>query len=214
MSGASGPHDLGGTPGAGPIRPERDEPVFHHEWERRVFALTLATGFLGKWSLDLSRFMREQMPPAQYATATYYERWLWALERLLAAKGLRTGPNAAAQGLRILRGADVPRALKGGRGARMEPDLPPRFARGDAVIARGHDSPGHTRLPRYARGKRGVIHEDHGSWIFPDSSAAERGPEAQRCYSVAFSARELWGADAREADRVYLDLFEPYLDPA
>jgi nitrile hydratase len=208
----NGVHDLGGMHGMGPVLPERDEPVFHHAWEARVFALTLATGFLGRWNLDLTRFTREQMPPAQYLDASYYERWLWGLERLLQEKGLLAGP--APQGARVLRGPDVARLMHSTRTARMDPEQQPRFAPGDAVRARNLHPTGHIRLPRYARGKRGVIHADHGTWVFPDSNAAEQGPEPQRCYSVAFRARELWGADAGEADLVHIDLFEPYLEPA
>src|SRR6266508_5307956 len=79
----NGAHDLGGMHGFGPVAIERDEPVFHHEWERRAFAITLAAGFLGKWNIDMSRYAREQMPPAEYLASTYYEHWLFGLEKLL-----------------------------------------------------------------------------------------------------------------------------------
>ena len=59
----NGIHDLGGMHGFGRVDAERDEPVFHHEWERRAFALNLATGFLGRWNIDMGRFAREHMPP-------------------------------------------------------------------------------------------------------------------------------------------------------
>ena len=79
----NGAHDLGGMHGFGPVDIERDEPVFHHEWERRAFAITMAAGFLGKWNIDMSRYAREQMPPAEYLASTYYEHWLFGLEKLL-----------------------------------------------------------------------------------------------------------------------------------
>lgn len=86
----NGIHDLGGMHGMGPIVREADEPAFHEEWERRAFALTLAAGFLGQWNLDMSRFAREQMDPAHYLATSYYEHWLYGLERLLVARGLLT----------------------------------------------------------------------------------------------------------------------------
>jgi nitrile hydratase len=228
----NGVHDMGGMHGMGPVRPEKDEPVFHHEWERRAFALTVATGYLGKWNLDMSRYAREQMPPAEYLATSYYEHWLWGLEQLLEDKGLltreetqarlaaeppaRAGSAArpAPEDLRVLRAANVERVLRHGRTARIDVDVPPRFKPGDHVLTRNINPSGHTRLPRYARDKRGVIAADHGVWIFPDTHAAERGPKPQHCYSVCFAARELWGAQAAERDRVYIDLFDDYLDPA
>jgi nitrile hydratase len=86
----NGIHDMGGMHGMGPIVREEHEPVFHHEWERRAFAITMAAGFLGEWNIDMSRYAREQMPPAEYLASSYYEHWLWGLERLLVEKGLLT----------------------------------------------------------------------------------------------------------------------------
>jgi hypothetical protein len=86
----NGVHDMGGMHGMGPIEPEANEPVFHHEWERRAFAITMATGFLGEWNIDMSRYARERMPAAEYLATSYYEHWLWGLERLLVERGLLT----------------------------------------------------------------------------------------------------------------------------
>ncbi len=85
-----GAHDLGGKTGLGPIAPEKDEPVFHHEWEKRAFAITVACGFLGKWNLDMARYAREQMPDPEYLASTYYEKWAHGLSLLLVEKGLLT----------------------------------------------------------------------------------------------------------------------------
>ncbi|HKZ07234.1 MAG TPA: SH3-like domain-containing protein, partial [Methylomirabilota bacterium] len=90
---------------------------------------------------------------------------------------------------------------------------PPRFAVGDAVITRNIHPPGHTRLPRYARGKHGVIHRQHGTHVFPDSNAHGGGEQPQPLYSVRFDARELWGLSAEPNQHVYIDLWEPYLEP-
>jgi nitrile hydratase len=102
-------------------------------------------------------------------------------------------------------------ATRGGNFARAI-DAPPGFAVGQAVVTRNLNPTGHTRLPRYARGKRGLIHHWHGAQVFADSSARGDGECPQHLYSVMFSARELWGADAAPQDKVHLDLWESYLD--
>ena len=93
----NGAHDLGGMHGFGPVEIERDEPVFHHEWERRAFAITLASGFLGKWNIDQGRFAREQMPPAEYLATSYYEHWLFGLQKQLNDLGLVSHAEVAAR---------------------------------------------------------------------------------------------------------------------
>ncbi len=65
----------------------------------------------------------------------------------------------------------------------------PRFAIGTAVVTRRFHPWGHTRLPRYARGKRGTIARFHGIHVFPDTNAHGQGEEAHPLYSVAFDAR-------------------------
>ena len=102
----NGGQDLGGMHGFGPIAPEADEPVFHAEWERRAFALTLAMGARGEWNLDQSRHARESMPPARYLNASYYEIWLYGLETLLAERGL-VSPQELAERVAALRAAEV-----------------------------------------------------------------------------------------------------------
>ncbi len=217
----NGVHDMGGMHGMGPIVHEEHEPVFHHEWERRAFAITMAAGFLGEWNIDMSRYVRERMPAAEYLAASYYERWLWGLERLLLECGFLTRQeieSGRAQGrragLRVLQAADVGTVLLKGGPARLPDEVPPRFRTGARVVARNINPTGHTRLPRYARGKRGVIERDHGVFIFADASAMGQGPRPQHLYSVRFSGRELWGAQAPERDAVYLDLWDDHLDPA
>ena len=86
----NGAHDLGGMHGFGPVNPESDEPVFHTQWERRCFALTLAMGAYGAWNLDATRYARETMPPGEYLTTSYYEHWLHGLERQLVDHGFLT----------------------------------------------------------------------------------------------------------------------------
>ncbi len=202
----NGIHDLGGMHGFGPVDPEPNEPVFHHEWERHVFALNLATGFLGRWNIDMGRYAREHMPPAEYLATTYYEHWLYGLERLLVDRGLVTAEELQtmrAQGpgpLKALPPADVPKALRNRRAARMDDQLAaPRFKAGDRVRTKNLNPTGHTRLPRYAR----------------DNAHATTGEKVpQHCYAVRFEGRELWGPDAGPRDAVFVDCFEPYLEPA
>ena len=218
----NGIHDLGGMHGFGPVDPEPNEPVFHHEWERRTFALNLATGFLGRWNIDMGRYAREHMPPAEYLATTYYEHWLYGLERLLVEKGLVSPqelramrPQGAADGVKALGVDDVPTALRNRRAARLDAHLAaPRFKAGDRVRTKNLNPTGHTRLPRYARDKVGVIDRDHGVFIFADAHAATGEKVPQHCYAVRFVGRELWGPHAGPRDAVFVDCFEPYLEPA
>jgi nitrile hydratase subunit beta len=217
----NGVHDMGGMHGMGPVVIEKDEPVFHADWEARVYALQRATGFHGKWNIDMSRFSRERMPPAAYLAATYYERWLFGLQTLLVEEGLvtahelATGRGATTAGkTALLRASDVAEGMRGRLSARVAADVPSKFKPGDPVVARTINPAGHTRLPRYVRGRRGTIHIDHGVFTFPDTNAMTRDPKPQHCYSVRFDARELWGPQVAARDSVYLDLFDDYLDAA
>jgi nitrile hydratase len=88
------------------------------------------------------------------------------------------------------------------------------FHAGERVRSRNINPVGHTRLPRYARGKVGMIHRDHGVFVFPDSNALFLGEKPQHVYSVRFAARELWGEQAAVQDSVYVDLWDSYLEPA
>jgi nitrile hydratase len=225
----NGAHDLGGMHGFGPVVIEADEPVFHAEWEGRVFALTQAMGAWRRWNIDMARFAREQMPAAEYLAASYYERALWRLEQLLERHGFlaradtdrraREGGYQAPAGAiepqpGALRRENVPRHLQNRRAARLDDPVPPKFNAGDVVIARNMHPPSHTRIPRYVRGRQGVIDRDHGVFIFPDTHAAGLGQKPQHVYAVRFAARELWGPEAHPHDAVYVDLWDDYLDPA
>ena len=97
----NGIHDMGGMTCFGPIEREESEPVFHAEWERRCFAITVAAGFLGQWNIDMSRYARERMHPAEYLNTSYYEHWLHGLQTLLVEKGLLTEEEIAARMLEL-----------------------------------------------------------------------------------------------------------------
>ena len=218
----NGVHDMGGAHGFGPVEPEPDEPVFHADWERRAFALTLAMGFTGEWTLDASRFARESLEPARYLSSTSYEIWLGGLERLLAERelvepaevesGRALSPGRPVR--RTLAAADVAPTLGRGGPTNREPPRPARFAAGDSVRARTMHPAGHTRLPRYVRGHVGTVARVHGCHVFPDAHAHGGGEDPQWLYTVRFAARDLWGADADPTVAVSVDAFEPYLEPA
>jgi nitrile hydratase len=208
--------------GFGPVEAEADEPVFHAPWERRAFALTLAMARPGGWTIDASRHARESLPPADYLGSSYYQIWLAALERLLVERGVVTeaelatgkcsGPPAPVPG--ILQADAVAETLARGGPVERPATTPARFAVGDRVLARNLNPLGHTRLPRYVRGRIGSITHVHGCHVFPDSHAHALGEDPRWLYGVAFTARELWGPEGRERDVVQLDLWEPYLAPA
>ncbi len=216
----NGAHDLGGMQGFGPIAPEANEPVFHAEWERRAFAITLAAGSLGKWNIDQSRYAREKQPPAEYLATSYYEHWLYGLERLLVERGLLTaeelksgkaaGPaKEAAVG--VERMAEI---IRKGGAHRIASDMPAIFRPGQKVRVKNRHPIGHTRAPRYVRGREGVIERDHGVFVFADTSGSDKGPKPQHCYVVRFTAQELWGPEANPRDVLLIDLWDDHLDPA
>ena len=218
----NGVHDMGGMHGMGPIAPEPNEPVFHEPWEGRVLALNRATAVLGKWNIDATRHSIERIPSADYLRMTYYEKWLTGLITRLVESGLvtraelesgRPAPGSVKATPALT--AEQVAAVVAARGWFERPvNTPPRFAVGQPVRAKKINPTGHTRLPRYARGRIGVVDRIHGAHVFPDSNAHFRGENPQHLYSVRFSTRELWGEEGAARDAVYIDLWESYLDPA
>lgn len=215
----NGGHDLGGMQGLGPVIAEENEPIFHAEWERRCFAVTLAIESIGLWNLDMSRFACEDRHPAEYLTMDYYEIWLASLEPLLAKSGLvedgeldgSARSSALPQVHRILTTADIlEQPTDNGSTARPE-TAKPVFTVGDRVTVRPNSIRGHTRAPRYVQGFTGTVERIHGVFVFPDTNAAGQGEHPQHLYSIAFPATELWGPEAKPGDQVYLDLWESYL---
>lgn len=215
----NGAHDMGGMHGLGPIAPERDPPVFHHDWEARVHALTIASPTRG--NIDRGRHQRELIPGPDYLRLTYYEKWLAGLEALLLADGIITAEELAGgradparpPSTPRLKASDVTPALTHAGSYRRDA-APPAFAIGDRVRTRNLHPGGHTRLPRYARSRTGVVVLSHGAHVFPDSHAHGRGEAPCPLYTVRFTARELWGPEASPRDTVSLDLWETYLERA
>lgn len=217
----NGVHDMGGMQDFGLIQPEKNEPVFHEPWEGRVVAMIRAVGATGKMR-GFSRATIENIPPAEYLRMGYYERFLTALVERLVASGLVTrqeiesgkpakGSAKVVPALRPLEAATISFRTAP---AVAHPEVSPRFSTGDRVRARMMNPKGHTRLPRYARGRLGVITRDQGVQVFPDTNAAGLGQKPQHVYSVRFAAQELWGEEASVRDCVYIDLWEDYLEPA
>lgn len=222
----NGAHDMGGTQGFGPVTtepaaPGAIAPLFKHAWERRVFGLTLAMGATGTWNIDMSRHARENQPPADYLGQSYYQVWLHGLESLLLHSGLATREELEAGRMlappkpvaRVLREGAVAGVLAQGAPSEREIDRPPAFAVGQRVIARPMAPAGHTRLPRYVRGRPGRVVLHHGAHVFPDAHAHGRGEQPQHLYSVGFAGRDLWGEEAFDGE-VRLDCWESYLEPA
>jgi nitrile hydratase len=218
----NGVHDLGGMQDMGPVQAEKNEPVFHEPWQARAFACTRAMGGWRKWNLDAMRFQREQIAPVDYFRMSYYERWIVALVELMLKNGMVTPaelesgkrdpgsakltPPLTAEKAQILVTKGVP--------ASRDVTVTARFHAGEGVRARNINPVGHTRLVRYARGKTGTIHMDHGVFLFPDTNALFLGEKPQHVYSVRFAARELWGEQAAPQDSVYIDMWDDYLEPA
>jgi nitrile hydratase subunit beta len=219
----NGIHDMGGMHGMGPIQPEQNEPVFHEAWEGRVYAINRAIGAWGKWNIDASRHGIELIPPADYLRMSYYEKWLTRNIELLLKRGLvtreeiETGkPAPGSQKATPPLTAQAVPAMAARRGSYMRPDAEAkaRFQIGEHVRGRKINPVGHTRLPRYARGREGVVARHHGIFVFPDTNAHFLGEQPQHLYSVRFAARQLWGDDASQQDSVYLDLWDSYLERA
>ena len=217
----NGVHDMGGMQGMGPIQYEKNEPVFHARWEARVYAMNRALGAWRKWNLDAWRHDIELLPPADYLRMSYYEKWFVALEKRVVKYGLVTKEEMES-------GKPAPGSIKAtpvftpedarnynrGIPSSKNPAIAPLFQVGQRVRARNINPTGHTRLPRYARGKIGQIDRDHGVYVFPDTNAQYLGEKRQHVYSVRFVARELWGEIASPRDAVYIDMWDDYLERA
>lgn len=206
------------------MAPEPDEPAFHARWEASVFAMVMgisASGVAG--NADRFRHSIERIDPLAYLTHTYYGRWLGGVETLLVEAGLVDRDAVTARA--VQRGA-APDDRIASRPATPPDRVPPAtdptalrplatrpaFRPGDGVRTLRHGVPGHTRLPGYARGRRGTVVASHDGWVFPDRHAHGEGEQPAHLYTIAFDARELWGPDADPSASIRLDLFEPYLE--
>lgn len=203
-----GVHDLGGVQGFGPVQCEHNEPVWHEDWEPIGYALIfLGAAELKAFTIDELRHAIERMEPRHYLASTYYERIVTGVAALFVEKGYVTRAR-----LEALSGGRYPLALPPTSGeAARSADL--RFHPGDRVRVREAHFRGHTRVPKYVRGKPGtVLHRS--AHRFPFAGSAGHGVEAKMepTYHVCFDARDLW-SDAAQNSSVVVDLWESYLDP-
>ena len=207
-----GIHDLGGMSGFGAVEVERGEPVFHEPWQALAFALNaLGIGALRAYNIDEYRHSVERMLPAHYLAATYYERMLTGAATLFVEKGLATRDE-----LERRAGAAFPLAqsVAAQPMAELAAQTRARFQRGDRVLVREIHPAGHTRVPRYVRGTRGVVLHVAPAFSFPDASAHAGELRSEHTYHVEFAARDLWADTASAGDTVVVDLWDAYLEPA
>jgi nitrile hydratase beta subunit len=221
----NGIHDMGGMHGFGPIEREEHEPVFHQPWEGRVFAMQRATPVPIPGG---SRNNIEHMDPSHYLTSSYYEKWLHARIKGCIDAGVLTAEELEARTAfyRDHPDAPVPQredpaqvqrtlvALRTHRSPLRQVDIQPKFRLGETVRARNLHPSGHTRLPRYVRGKRGVVARFYGFFDLQDTMPPGVEPPPQPLYVVRFEAQELWGNAAEANSTLCLDMWESYLEPA
>lgn len=221
-------HDIGGLRGLGPVEIEQAEPVFHSEWEQRIFGIAIATLEKGLYNVEQFRAGIEEIPVVPYMQSGYYERWIATLERNLIRAGVVSEDEIDARTIELSRRGqtEVGRredpefcetllsAIRAGASPERDVEAPRRFEIGDRVIAAGTDAAGHTRLPRYVRGRRGVVVRLDKAFVYPETNVEDEGENPEWCYCVRFEADEVWGEDAENGAPVYVDVWESYLAAA
>lgn len=201
-----GIHDLGGLEGFGPPDVETDEPVFHFDWERRVLGMTFGSFALGISNGGQFRHSIERMDAVHYLSTRYYEHWLTGVATRLVETG-----RVSIDELESRAGGRFPLSRPvASSGIEVLPSTD-GLAVGDEVRVRDVTTRGHTRCPRYVRGRRGVVVRVDGASSLPDleAHADERRVEPICC--VRFASTELWGHGAEDAV-VHVDLWSSYLE--
>jgi nitrile hydratase subunit beta len=213
-----GIHDMGGMHGFGAVVP--DGLVFHEPWERRLFALTRVARQAGI-TAGHSREVIESMPPDEYLAASYYERWLWGLERRLELAGTLTredvdGALARVENAALPASGNAELAAQSVAAQRSGSPMPtataPRFRPGQRVRVQRMRPAGHTRCPRYVRGAAGVIERVHGDDALADALARGQEGPVEAVYAVRFRSDDLFGPSDEPPWRVLVDLSESYLE--
>ncbi len=220
-----GAHDMGGMHGFGAVVEPGCDRAYHQRWEPRAFALQMLVNLEGLGAGPGGRPVREEMAPAHYLAASYYERWLYSAERRLVRKGTTAEGDVERMMERLASGEAAPqhgdaamgrRAVERLRGS--SPMAPPpgdaRFGPGDRVRVRRMHPAGHTRCPRYARGAPGVVELVRGADRLPDLAVYGEPTEPEAVYAVAFASQDLWGAGPEPPWTVMIDLWDSYLEPA
>jgi nitrile hydratase len=210
MALVDGVHDLGGMEDFGPVVLEPAEPVFHAHWEGRIFAIGGVLTAQGLASANAVRHAIERMDPMHYLGSPYFEHWLTAFATLLVERGVLTHEELERQSkapFPLSRPSQAPAWRAGGT-------VGSRFAVGDRVRARDMHPRGHTRCPRYVRGKLGVVDRCDGRFTLPDADLDGDDPPTEFTYSVRFDAAELWGEQTERGNSVSVGLWQSYLEPA
>ena len=225
----NGVHDLGGTDGLGPVPVEKDEPIWHADWERAAFGMFSMPFRAGFFGVDQFRYGIEQMHPAVYLLSPYYEHWMHAAEHYGVEKGVLDPADIEERTRYYLENPDAPlpqrsdpellefvnAVVSAGAPAGRESDKKAAFAVGDRVTIIDSSPYGHTRRARYIRGRTGEVVLAHGTFIYPDSAGNGHGDAPEHVYTVRFTNSELWGDEAAEPNGfVYFDVWEPYIVPA
>ena len=209
-------HDLGGAQGFGPVMP--DGAIFHADWEARLFALTEVA--VAGITCGHFREAIESMAPSAYLATSYYERWLFGLERRLQRAGTVTPEDVEAAITRLANDAMPVRRDPALAGRCLElqrtgDSLPnaadPRFGPGERVRVRRMRPTGHTRCPRYVRGAIGVVERVHGDDRLADAVARGEDAPPEALYAVRFWSADLFGPGA-EPCHLFVDLSESYLE--
>ena len=212
----NGIHDMGGMQGLGELHYEETEPAFHEPWEGRVYAMMRGLGVMSGFRLPI-----EAIPAEDYLSMSYYERWLTALNEQIVKFELVTrgeiergrpdpGSVRATPALTPAQARELP--FRTPR-SELEIEVPARFQVGERVRGRNRHPATHTRMPRYTRGKAGVVERDRGVFGLPDSESYGLDPKPQHVYLIRFAARELWGDEASARDSLYIDMWDDYLEP-
>lgn len=217
MTQMNGLHDCGGMQCYGRVDLQVDPQVFHEDWEKQVFSLTLGMASLGFWNLDQMRFSRESLPPDQYLLSSYYEIWFYALLQKLIEHGIISkdwellDPGASKNRKETVSAEKLLALIRQGNPVNRPQTSVPQFNIGDKVLTLCKSTPGHTRLPRYAQGKMGTVVQIGGFHLLPDKYVNESIAEAEWLYSVEFKSTELWGDTAHANDCIRIDAWESYL---
>ena len=222
-----GIHDLGGREGFGPVQWKPDEygRAFHEAWQGRTWAICMRMFARwwredNGWTLDWFRHVLERIGPADYLTMNYFDKWVQSCMAVLIDDGtididdlvsVRASSKSASVVERAEKRANTRQAFPTAVDRSDTDYSKARFEVGDFVKAKLAVRAMHTRLPGYARGRAGLIDAHHGMQILPEASArGERRKE--HLYTVAFIASELWSEATDRKDKIYVDLWESYLE--
>ncbi|MBP1154946.1 MULTISPECIES: nitrile hydratase subunit beta [unclassified Paenibacillus] len=219
----NGVHDMGGMQGFGQIVREENEPVFHADWEGKMRAMLVTLSKKNVINLDEVRYAVERVKPDFYLAFSYYEKWLYGLLILLIEKGVLNDVEIQEikKGFSLDENQDLLNALTQLKYVRdnktalnITRESAPKFKPGDTVITKLIHSKGHIRLPSYAKGKMGCVKEIHGNYKLPETNIYSEQAIKEPVYLVEFDASDLWGPDTPRKDKVLIDLWESYLQPA